>query len=104
MVFSTALPLWTVGVCMSTGDMLGVYIMLLFAGIGYVMAALGYSVVVFIIAFFLGPRFELSLSQTLIIIDGNAMELTGHPVALALLVLAVVAAWWMGFRRRGSQL
>ena len=99
-VFSTALLLCTVGVYMSTGDLVGVYVMLIFAGLGYAMTATGYSVVVFIIAFFLGPRFELSLSQTLTIIDGNPTELLDHPVGLALLALAVAAAWWMGVRQR----
>ena len=98
-VFASALLLCTVGVYLSTGDLLGVYIMLIFAGLGYAMTALGYSVVVFIIAFFLGPRFERSLSQALTIVDGNAADLLRHPLALALLLLSVVAAYWMGKRR-----
>ena len=102
-VFPAALLLSTVGVYMSTGDLLGVFIMLIFAGLGYLMTSAGYSVVVFIIAFFLGPRFERSLSQTLNIIDGNPVELLGHPVGLALLALAVVAAYWMGVRQRRAR-
>lgn len=99
-VFATALLLCTVGVYLSTGDLVGVYVMLIFAGIGTVMTATGYSVVVFIIAFFLGPRFELSLSQTLAITGGDPARMLDHPVALALLALAVGSAWWMGVRQR----
>ena len=102
-VFPAALLLSTVGVYTSTGDLLGVFIMLIFAGLGYLMTSAGYSVVVFIIAFFLGPRFERSLSQTLNIIDGNPVELLGHPVGLALLLLAVAAAYWMGVRQRRAR-
>ena len=36
-----------------------------FAALGYAMTAFGFSTVVFIIAFFPGPRFELSLNQSL---------------------------------------
>jgi putative tricarboxylic transport membrane protein len=44
----------------------GAAVMLVFAALGYLMTAFGYSVVIFIIAFFLGPRFEMSLSQSLV--------------------------------------
>ncbi|MEQ8815317.1 MAG: tripartite tricarboxylate transporter permease [Thalassobaculum sp.] len=102
-VFPAALLLCTVGVYLSTGDLIGVWVMLVFAGIGLAMTATGYSVVVFVIAFFLGPRFELSLSQSLSITGGDPARLLEHPVALALLVLAVGSAWWMGVRQRAGR-
>ncbi|GHD59702.1 C4-dicarboxylate ABC transporter permease [Thalassobaculum fulvum] len=102
-VFATALLLCTVGVYLSTGDLVGVYVMLIFAGVGTLMTATGYSVVVFVIAFFLGPRFELSLSQTLGILGDDPVRMLDHPVGLGLLALAVAAAWWMGVRQRGSR-
>jgi putative tricarboxylic transport membrane protein len=100
-IFSSALLLCIVGVYMSTGGLFGVAVMLVFAMVGYVMTLFGYSVVVFIIAFFLGNRFETYLSQTLVIVDGDPSVLLGHPIALALLVLSVVSVWWLGFRKRG---
>ena len=100
LVFATALLLCTVGVYLSAGDMFGVYVMLAFAGFGYLMTAAGYSVVVFIIAFFLGERFELSLSQTLAITNGEPAALLEHPVGVALLLLAVAAAAWLVWRQR----
>ncbi|MCF8468683.1 MAG: tripartite tricarboxylate transporter permease [Sneathiella sp.] len=97
LVFSTALILCITGVYISTGGIFGVAVMLIFAGLGFVMTMFGYSVVVFIIAFFLGNKFELSLSQTLVILDGNPAAIINFPVALALLALAVISVWWLGF-------
>ncbi len=97
-IFSAALLLCIVGVSMATGGLFGVAVMLIFAGVGYLMSSYGYSVVIFVIAFFLGPRFELSLSQSLVLTDGNPAALLSYPIALVLLVLAAVSAVW--FRRR----
>lgn len=102
-IFSSALLLCIVGVSMATGGLFGVSVMLIFAGVGYVMTAFGYSVVIFIIAFFLGPRFEISLSQTLVLLDGDAAALANYPIAIALLLLAVVATWWLGLRTSTRQ-
>lgn len=102
-IFSSALLLCIVGVAMATGGLFGVAVMLVFAGVGYLMTAFGYSPVIFIIAFFLGPRFEVSLSQTLALIGGDAGALLKYPIALALLVLAVLSVWWLGFRGPGKR-
>ena len=100
-IFPSALLFCFVGVYLATGGMFGVGLMLVAACVGYVMTALGYPVIVFIIAFFLGAGFESSLSQTLVILDGDPLALINHPVALAFLVLAVVT---MIYLRRGRSL
>ena len=64
-IFSLAILLCIVGVYLSTGTMFGVAVLLVFTALGYAMTAFGFSTVVFIIAFFPGPRFELSLNQSL---------------------------------------
>lgn len=97
-VFSAALVLCIVGVYLSTGGTFGVYIMLIFAILGMVMNVLNYPVVVFIIAFFLGPRFELSLGQTATILRGDVFNLTNHPVAVALILMSLFSIYWLGFR------
>jgi putative tricarboxylic transport membrane protein len=97
-IFSTALLLCIIGVYMSTGGLFGVGAMFLFAFIGYFMNAFGYSVIVFVIAFFLGERFELSLSQSLNIIDGDFDVLLARPIALLLFALAIFSVYWLGFR------
>ena len=93
-IFASALLLCIVGVSMATGGIFGVGIMLLFAGIGYLMTSFGYSVVIFIIAFFLGPRFEVSLSQSLALMNGDATQVVNYPIALALFALAVFSVFW----------
>jgi putative tricarboxylic transport membrane protein len=101
-IFSAAILLCIVGVSLSTGGLFGVAIMLIFAGVGFLMNMFGFSTVIFIIAFFLGPRFEISLSQTLVLLDGNLMGLTHYPLALALLVLSAISIWWLGIRGRNQ--
>jgi len=97
-IFSMALLLCIIGVYMSTGGLFGVGIMFFFAVLGYVMNAFGYSVIVFVIAFFLGERFELSLSQTLNMVDGDFTVLLTRPVALTLFALAIFSVYWLGIR------
>lgn len=87
-IFPSALLLCFVGVSLASGGIFGIAIMLIFAILGLVMNALGFSVVIFIIAFFLGPRLEESLSQTLALLNGDVWALTNYPIALALGVVA----------------
>ncbi len=84
---------------MATSGLFGVAIMLIFAVIGYLMASFGYSLVIFIIAFFLGPRFEKSIAQSLALTKGDLLQAYQSPVALALIVLSVVSFFW--FLKRG---
>lgn len=93
-IFASALLLCIVGVSMATGGIFGVVIMLIFAGLGYLMTSFGYSVVIFIIAFFLGPRFEISLSQSLALMNGDWSEIVNYPIALILITMAVISVGW----------
>lgn len=97
-IFTSTLLFCIVGVFMATGGLFGVVVMFIFAILGYLMNAFGYSVVVFIIAFFLGERFELTLSQALNIIDGSPLVLLSHPVAIVLFAFAIGTAYWLGIR------
>ena len=89
-IFPTALLLCFVGVSLASGGIFGIAIMLIFAVLGFVMNALGISVVIFIIAFFLGPRLEESLSQTLALLNGDVWALLNYPIALALVAMSAV--------------
>lgn len=80
----------------------GVAVMFVFTFLEYAMSSYGYSVIVFVIAFFLGERFELSLSQSLNIIDGDLTLLLSHPVALLLIIMAIVSALWFGIKSKGQ--
>ena len=90
---------------MATGGLLGVVIMIMFSFISYYMHAFGYSTIVFVIGFFLGERFELTLSQSLNLIDGDIRILMYHPVALILFAMAFGAVYWFSIRptRRKKQ-
>lgn len=93
-IFSSALLLCLVGVAMATGGLFGVAVMLVFAVIGYLMSRFGYSLVIFIIAFFLGPRLEISVSQMLALTNGDPLQIYRYPIAVALLVLSAASVLW----------
>ncbi|MGD9225562.1 MAG: tripartite tricarboxylate transporter permease, partial [Desulfobacterales bacterium] len=97
-IFPAALLLCIVGVYMATGGLLGVVIMFIFAIISYLMHTFGYSAIVFVIGFFLGERFELTLSQSLNLIDGELVVLIYHPVAIGFFALAGTSVYWFSFR------
>lgn len=101
-IFASSLLLCIVGVYSASGDIFGLKVMLLFSCIGVLMRFFGFSVVAFVIAFILGPRFELSLSQALTITNRDPAALLSHPVALAFLLLAVLAVYFLGFRRHAA--
>jgi len=101
-VFSIALVLCVTGVYLATGGAFGVFVMILFAVLGVIMTVLRYPLVVFIIAFFLGPRFELSLGQTATILRGDVLSLVNHPVAVILLLMSLFSIYWLGVRKRQS--
>ena len=102
-IFSSALLLCFVGVSMATNGLFGVAVMLIFAVLGYLMTSFGYSIVIFIIAFFLGPRFEKSLAQSLALTKGDLFLIYESPVALALLIMAVVSFFWFLSRGKNAQ-
>ena len=99
-IFSSAILLCIVGVAMSSGGLFGVAVMLVFAALGYLMVSFGYSVVILIIAFFLGPRFESSLAQTLALTGGDLTQIYRSPVAVMLLALSVASVAWFLHRNR----
>ena len=93
-IFASALLLCFVGVSMATSGLFGVAVMLVFAAIGYLMTSFGFSPVIFIIAFFLGPRFEISISQSLALTGNDLTKLVNYPVALILFALSVFSFVW----------
>lgn len=99
-VFSIALVLCVTGVYLATGGAFGVFVMILFAVIGVIMTVLRYPLVIFIIAFFLGPRFELSLGQSATILRGDVWNLANHPVAVILFAMSAFSIYWLGIRKR----
>lgn len=62
-----------------------------FALLGYILRKLDFSFVTFIIGFVLGPMFELSFRQTVILADGELAYLLDRPIALCVLSVAAAA-------------
>ena len=60
-----------------------------FAGLGFLMRIFDFSFVTFVIGFVLGPIFELSFRQTVILADGRWSYLFDRPIALAILAITL---------------
>lgn len=99
-IFPITLLLCVTGVYLAEGKMIAVWILLAFGVISVLMQMLGLSVVAFIIMFVLANQLELSVSQSLTILNGAPENLLHHPIALALLLLAAVAVYLFGLRPR----
>ncbi|SFA53162.1 putative tricarboxylic transport membrane protein [Paracoccus halophilus] len=94
-IYSAAILLCFVGVNMADGGLFSVVFMVIFAVLGYLMQSYGFPLVIFIISFFLGPRFELSIAQSLALTNGDLTQIYRYPVAVALLVMAAATTVWL---------
>ena len=81
------------GAYLQGGGMFGVYLMLIFAFIGFFMKKFDYSFVTFLVGYVLGPKAELTIRQSLILSDGNPMVLIDHPIAVLFLLLTGFSIW-----------
>jgi putative tricarboxylic transport membrane protein len=91
-VIPVVVALCLVGSYLETHSIFSVQITVAFALLGYVMHRFDYSRVTFLVGFVVGPLFELSLRQSVIITQGQIAQLTRHPIAVILLVLTFIAA------------
>ena len=99
-IFAAAMLMCIAGVGIAAGGLFGVMVMLVFAALGYLMSSFGYPLVIVIIAFFLGPRLEVSIAQSLALTRGDPAALIDHPVAIAWLLLSVVSVVYLVRRTR----
>ncbi len=91
-IIPVVVMLCIVGSYLETRSVFAVGLMLVFAALGYLMHRFDYSRVTFLIGFVIGPQFELSLRQSLIITDRDPAALLGHPFALAIFAIALVVS------------
>ncbi|MDT0682028.1 tripartite tricarboxylate transporter permease [Roseicyclus sp. F158] len=103
MIFASAIILCIVGSTVISGGTFGLAILLGFTVLGVLMKVYDYPVIVFIIAFFLGPRLERSLGQTLSLLTGDLTNIVQFPVAIALLAISVVVLAVFFIRNRRDQ-
>ena len=92
------------GVFASTNSIVSLYIMIIFAVIGYLMKKFDYSFVAFLIGFVLAPEFEVSFRSYLLVAQGDPLGfLITRPIALVfciMTVIAVVRITWDEHRKR----
>jgi putative tricarboxylic transport membrane protein len=100
LIVPNVIVLCVFGVFLENHVMFSVYAMIALGIVGYLMQRYGYSVVTFLIGFVVGPLFELSLRQALIVTQRQPAEVLHHPIALFFLVLALGAA--IVFMRRAK--
>lgn len=77
-----------VGSYLERDTVFSVFAMIGLGVLGFVMHRYGYSVVTFLIGFVVGPLFELSLRQALIVTNHDLGKVLDHPIALTFLVLS----------------
>lgn len=90
-IIPVVILLCMVGSYLETRSMFSVQLMFGFGVLGYLMHRFDYSRITFLIGFVVGPLFELSLRQSLIITGGQAQALLQHPVALGILLISLIA-------------
>jgi putative tricarboxylic transport membrane protein len=86
------------GAYIADSSLFAVGMMIFFAILGYFMKKLEFSFVTFIVGFVLGPMFEMSLQQTLIMSRNNIIIIFQRPIVLIFLVFTIVFLWRV-FRR-----
>lgn len=82
-VFPTVLLLCIVGAWINVGGVIGLVLLGVFGVFGYLLRVLGFSVVVFIIAFILGRIWEFPLTQAIILTEWQLGQLLDYPLAVA---------------------
>lgn len=75
---------------------------------GYVLRATGYHMAPLVIGVFLGPLIEKSFSQSMVLLDGNALGLFARPLSGTMLAIAAIFilarlayAGWIALRPNG---
>jgi putative tricarboxylic transport membrane protein len=87
-IYAAAIILCVVGSTVLAGGMFGLIALIACAALGILLKLYDYPLIVFIIAFFLGPQFERSLGQAMALLRGDPRNLVNFPIAVTLLVVA----------------
>jgi putative tricarboxylic transport membrane protein len=91
-IIPTVVALCVLGAYAETKSIFSVWLMVGFGALGWVMHRYDYSRITFLIGFVVGPLFELSVRQSLIITHSDPARLLQHPIALLLVAFAAVVA------------
>lgn len=88
-IFPTVILLCMAGAWVSGGGPVGLVLLGVFGAFGYLLRAMNFSVVIFIIAFVLGRIWELPLTQAVILTRGDPMRLLNYPVAVGFILIGL---------------
>ena len=99
-LFASVMFFSFLGAYLEGGSTFAVTIMLVFGIFGYFVKKFDYSFVTFLIGFIIGPNFEISLRQSIVLMRGNSP--LDYPVAilfLAITAIVVIRMFYTTFRR-----
>ncbi|MFS4581786.1 tripartite tricarboxylate transporter permease [Phaeobacter sp. C3_T13_0] len=101
-IYPGAMILCVTGTYVVDGGIFAVWVMLGATVMGYFMRAFGFSIVAFIVAFILTPQLEQNVLKARLITNDNPMALFSHPIALALLALAIASIIYLGPKKKAD--
>jgi len=90
LIIPVVLFLCCVGAYMETSSVFSIYVMLFFALVGFFARKLDFSFVTFLIGFVIGPNLELTFRQSIQLLDGKAVNLIHHPIAVVFIAVTVL--------------
>jgi len=90
------------GVYIPTNSIFEVALLLVFGGVGYIMRRSGFSIVCLVIGFLLGPLFEMSLRQTMLMYKTDLTVLFTSPISLTFLILTAFFIWKFGVPKKST--
>lgn len=67
-----------------------VFWLLVMGILGYIMVKVGISRIALMLAFVVGPLLESSLTQTIILADGDPLYLAGRPISVVVIIITVL--------------
>jgi putative tricarboxylic transport membrane protein len=89
-----------VGAFMETGSIFSIYIMLIFAVLGYLARALGFSFVTFLIGFVIGPNLEFTFRQSIQLLNRDPVNMIHHPIAVLFVLMTIATVWLIARQKR----
>lgn len=101
MLISLIIVFCVIGVYAISFNVFDLYVLLAFGVIGYLMRLFSFPAAPFILAFILGGMMENALRQSLTISNGHISIFWSQPIALSLLILALLSLAlpaWQSFR------
>jgi len=79
-----------IGAYSMNNDIFDVFVMIIFGVVGYLFRKFEYEGAPLILAFVLGPMFDLNLRQALLISDGSFIPFFTRPISAVTLILAIM--------------